>query len=88
MTTKIHDKLPLGNYLTSLLNSLGTPIGRHTGKAKEILTSSNFRRKIQTEDNQSLTSYQLSISTIVDCYDSPYFLLSCLLTTTRWTIMV
>ena len=62
---RIRDKLLPGSYPISLLNLLETPTGKLTGKVKEILTSSNFRRKIWTEDNQSLTNYRSSISTTV-----------------------
>ena len=64
MTTKTHDRLPLENYPISPRSSLEMHIGKHIGRAKETLTSSNSKKKIRTEDNQSHTNYQLNISTI------------------------
>ena len=63
MTTR--DKLLPENYQTYPTNSSDQQSGRYTEKAGGILTSSNYKRRIQTEDHQFRTSYRSSISIIV-----------------------
>ena len=62
---KIHDKLPLENYLISPQSSPDKQSERYIGKAEGIPTPSESKKKIQMEDNQSPTNYQSNISTTV-----------------------
>ena len=63
MTTR--DKLPPGNYQIYPTDSPDQQSGKYTEKAEGIPTFSDYRKKTRTEDNQFLTNYQSSISTIV-----------------------
>ena len=62
MTTTIHDKSLLENYQTYPMSSPDQQSGKYTGKVGGILTFSNYKRRTRTEDHQSHTNYQSSIS--------------------------
>ena len=60
----IRDKLLPENYQTYLTNLLDQQSGKYTGRVGGILTSSDYKKKTQTEDHQFHTNYQLNTSTI------------------------
>ena len=60
----IHDKLPPESYQTYPTNLSDQQSGRYIGRAEEIPTFSDYKKKTQTKEHQSRTNYQSSISTI------------------------